>query len=74
MAWITDDYECTNDQCSQHGKKIEKFGKRSERDTYRCSGTVLAGSSPDGSSTCSQLLKRLPNAPPPHVSWSTWSI
>lgn len=84
MAWISDDYICTNELCSMHGERVEHFGKKEKRDTYRCAGYV-PGSPPedhvwDGSTQawfdeCNQLLKRVPSGVRvPHISWSTWRI
>ena len=60
--YITDDYICTNDSCSKYYEKVEKFGKRAERDTYQCE-------------ICTSLLKRVPTGQRvPHISWSTWRV
>ena len=67
MSWISDDYVCDNEKCSNYGAVIEKLGKRSERDTYICNGIS------EGSNPCKSKMRRLISATrTAHISWSTW--
>lgn len=83
MAWVTDDYICTNEKCSMFEKRVEYFGSREERDTYRCGGHIISDASEavePGSSvrvaplSCGALLKRMPALSCKHISWSTWRV
>lgn len=83
MAYISDDYICTNKDCSKYNKRVEHIGKREERDTYLCTGLVECPPPPDAPESdrltiwmdgCHQSLKRVPSAIGTHVSWSLWRV